>query len=86
MVNQRGQNLLQLQEQAFAGSVAVGEHVEGDPSRPPLTPPGLPCLGEELSDESSSMSFFESKVAEGMAMALWPLESMAQQSEQPSVM
>ena len=36
--------------------------------------------------ESWSLSFLERSVAEGMAMALWPEESMAQQSEQPSVM
>jgi hypothetical protein len=32
------------------------------------------------------MSFFESSVADGMAMALRPAESIAQQSEAPSVM
>ena len=30
VVLERGQNLLQLQEEALAGSVAVGEHVEGN--------------------------------------------------------
>ena len=30
MVYQRGQDLLQLEEQAFAGGVAVGVHVKGN--------------------------------------------------------
>ena len=40
MMHERGKDLLQLQEQALAGLVAVGVHVEGK------TPPDLP-EGEE---------------------------------------
>ena len=36
VVHQGGQHLAQLQEEPFARRVAVGVHVEGDPSRPPL--------------------------------------------------
>ena len=31
MMHERGQDLLQLKEQPFAGSVLIGVHVEGDP-------------------------------------------------------
>ncbi len=44
-----------------------------------------PDEGGQMSDERSSLSFAESRVADGMAMALRPAESMAQQSEHPSV-
>ena len=38
VVLERGQNLLQLQEEALAGGVAVGEHVK-EPPPSPLQPP-----------------------------------------------
>ena len=31
MMHERGQDLLQLKEQPFAGSILIGVHVEGDP-------------------------------------------------------
>ena len=79
---QAGQHLLQLKEQTLAGCVAVGVHVE----KPTPAPSLRRGVVESESERSSSMSFFVSRVAEGMAMALWPAESMAQQSLQPSVM
>ena len=48
--------------------------------------PSKPPRGEASTLFRSSISFRFSRVAEGMAMALWPAESIAQQSEQPSVM
>jgi hypothetical protein len=37
MADEGWQDLLQLEEEALAGGVSIGEHGEGDPSRPPLT-------------------------------------------------
>ena len=31
MINERGQHLLQLKEQPFAGGILIGVHMEGDP-------------------------------------------------------
>lgn len=61
MVYQAGEYLLELKEQAFAGDVAVGVHVE---EPPPDLPPG------EERERSKSLFFCVSRVAEGMAMAL----------------
>ena len=41
---------------------------------------------DNVNDNKSSTSFLERRVAEGMAMALWPAERSAQQSEAPSAM
>lgn len=69
VVDEARQQVAQLQEEALARDVGVGIHVEG--------------RGEAIVEveEQSHLGV----VAEGMATALHPEESMAQQSEQPSV-
>lgn len=72
VVDEARQQVAQLQEEALARGIGVGIHVEG--------------RGEaivEVEEQSHSASW--SVVAEGMATALHPEESIAQQSEQPSV-
>ena len=41
---------------------------------------------EDDNDNRRSLSFLVSNVAEGIAIALWPADNIAQQSEHPSVM
>lgn len=69
VVDEARQQVAQLQEEALARDVGVGIHVEG--------------RGEAIVEveEQSHLGV----VAEGMATALCPEESIAQQSEQPSV-
>lgn len=69
VVDEARQQVAQLQEEALARDVGVGIHVEG--RREPIV---------EVEEQSHL-----GVVAEGMATALRPEESMAQQSEQPSV-
>ena len=45
VVLERGQNLLQLQEEALAGGVAVGEHVEGVTGTVPAVSSGADYRG-----------------------------------------
>ena len=80
MMLQVGQDFLQLEEEAFAGASRSGYmwKLMAAPSRPPR--------GEEFKSFNNFTSLGLRRVAEGMARALWPAESIAQQSEQPSVM
>ena len=45
VVHQRGQHLLQLQEESLAGCVAVGEHVEGVTGTVPAVSSGADYRG-----------------------------------------
>lgn len=72
VVDEARQQVAQLQEEALARDVGVGIHVEG--------------RGEAIVEveEQAHLGVVERR-GRGMATALRPEESMAQQSEQPSV-
>ncbi len=70
MADEGGQDFLQLKEETLAGFVTVGVHGEGDPSRPPLFRGGV--------ERCQQLHVLRAQQRGG--------GSMAQQSEQPSVM